>query len=200
MTRLERNLTPTTGSSGSTATTATPERPQDAVTLRPVLEEELSLLEAWRTDPEHETEYGDFLSMHRPGSRYADQWHVNGLLGEDEGQMLICLAGEPVGAVQWHPVHYGPNRGSRAANLGIALQPHARGRGIGSRAQRMAADFLFAHTLLHRVEASTDVTNVAEQRALEKAGFRRDGVLRGAQYRRGQWHDLVVYSRLRTDS
>ena len=36
-------------------------------------------------------------------------------------------------------------------------------------------------------------------RALEKAGFTREGVLRGAQFRRGEWHDLVSYARLRND-
>jgi aminoglycoside 6'-N-acetyltransferase len=48
-----------------------------------------------------------------------------------------------------------------------------------------------------RVEAQTDVTNLAEQRALEKAGFTREGVLRKAQWRGGAYHDLVVYSKLR---
>ena len=48
-----------------------------------------------------------------------------------------------------------------------------------------------------RVEASTDITNSAELRALEKAGFTREGVLRKAQWRNGDWHDLVVYSKLR---
>ena len=43
------------------------------------------------------------------------------------------------------------------------------------------------------------MTNVVEQRALEGAGFSREGVLRGAQWRRGEWHDLVSYARLRTD-
>ncbi len=41
--------------------------------------------------------------------------------------------------------------------------------------------------------------NVAEQKALEKAGYTREGVLRGTQFRRGHWHDLVQYSRLRND-
>jgi RimJ/RimL family protein N-acetyltransferase len=50
---------------------------------------------------------------------------------------------------------------------------------------------------VQRVEASTDVENVAEQRSLEKAGYQREGVLRRAQYRAGDWHDLVVYSVLR---
>jgi hypothetical protein len=51
----------------------------------------------------------------------------------------------------------------------------------------------------NRVEADCDVTNVAEQRALEAAGFRREGVVRGAQFRAGRWHDLLMYSILRSD-
>lgn len=61
------------------------------------------------------------------------------------------------------------------------------------------AEYLFANTLIERLEASTDVDNVAEQRALEKADFQREGVLRHAQFRDGQWRDLVIYSRLRDD-
>jgi RimJ/RimL family protein N-acetyltransferase len=49
------------------------------------------------------------------------------------------------------------------------------------------------------VEASTDVENLAEQRALERAGFTREGVLRHAQFRDGGFRDLVLYSRLRGD-
>jgi RimJ/RimL family protein N-acetyltransferase len=63
----------------------------------------------------------------------------------------------------------------------------------------MMADYLFAHTTVYRVEASTDVTNFPEQNALKRAGFTREGVIRGAQFRLGQWRDLVLYSRLRTD-
>ena len=36
-------------------------------------------------------------------------------------------------------------------------------------------------------------------RALERAGYHREGVLRGAQWRAGAWHDLVLYARLRGD-
>lgn len=177
-----------------------PERPEPGhVSLRPVQQGDLGLLESWRNDREHESTYGDFLAMHRRRSGYLEQWQLDGLLGEDQGQLLICRDGEPVGVLQWHQVHYGPNRGSRAINLGIAITPSARGQGVGSRAQRLLAEYLFAQTLVHRLEATTDVTNVPEQRALERAGFTREGVLRGAQFRLGEWHDMVVYSRLRTD-
>jgi RimJ/RimL family protein N-acetyltransferase len=170
-----------------------------SVTLRPVERADLALLDRWRNDRAHETPYGDFLALQRRRTPNLERWERNGMLAEDEGQLLICLDGDPVGAVQWHQVVYGPNQGSRAINLGISITPAARGRGVGSRAQRMLADYLFAETIAHRVEATTDVTNVAEQRALERAGFTREGVLRGAQYRLGQWNDMVVYGRLRTD-
>lgn len=104
-----------------------------------------------------------------------------------------------VGDMSWHPAPYGPNEESRALNIGIGLLTAYRGRGIGTVAQRMLAARLFETTSVYRVEASTDVENVAEQRALERAGFTREGVVRGAQYRAGAHHDLVVYSRLRGD-
>jgi RimJ/RimL family protein N-acetyltransferase len=72
-----------------------------------------------------------------------------------------------------------------------------RGQGFGSVAQRLLAAYLFATTSVNRIEAGTDVDNLAEQRALEKAGFTREGVLRGAQHRAGAWHDLMIYAVVR---
>jgi RimJ/RimL family protein N-acetyltransferase len=70
---------------------------------------------------------------------------------------------------------------------------------VGTIAQRLLAEHLFATTPLDRVEAGTDVDNIAEQKALERAGFRREGVLRGTQVRGGVRRDLVHYGLLRTD-
>ena len=112
-------------------------------------------------------------------------------------RLAVEASGEVVGVVSWHSVHYGPNAGSLAWNMGVGLAQDAVGRGIGTVAQRLLAQHLFATTPRSRVEASTDVANVAEQRALERAGFTREGVLRGAQTRADGPHDLVVYSVLR---
>ncbi len=90
-------------------------------------------------------------------------------------------------------------RNPSAWNVGIALIPEARGHGYGSEAQRLLAAYLFANTRVNRIEASTDVENIAEQRSLEKAGYVREGVARGSQFRAGAYHDLVTYSRLRDD-
>ena len=75
--------------------------------------------------------------------------------------------------------------------------PAHRRRGYGAEAQALLARYLFDTYTVERVEASTDVENVPEQRALERAGFTREGVLRRAQWRAGDWHDVVLYSKLR---
>ncbi len=114
-------------------------------------------------------------------------------------RLVVEVGGSPVGVVSWHSAHYGPNARSLAWNMGIGLTPDARGRGVGATAQRLLAQHLFATTPRNRVEASTDVDNVPEQRALERAGFIREGVARGAQGRADGQHDLVCYAVLRTD-
>ena len=81
----------------------------------------------------------------------------------------------------------------------FALLPEARGVGHGTQAQRLLARYLFAHTTAHRIIASTEVTNRAERRALEKAGFTAEGIARGVGWRDGQWRDGVTYSLLRAD-
>lgn len=102
-----------------------------------------------------------------------------------------------IGDVGWHAVKYGPNDESACFNIGITLFKPYRGRGFGTIAQEMLVDHLFATTTVNRIEAGTDVSNHAEQRALEKAGFVREGTARGAQFRQGEYHDLVIFSRLR---
>ncbi len=73
------------------------------------------------------------------------------------------------------------------------------GAGTGTQAQQAVVDLFFRHTAVNRVEAGTDVDNVAEQRALKKAGFTREGTTRGAQWRDGAYHDCHLYSILRSE-
>ncbi len=113
--------------------------------------------------------------------------------------IMDTARGVPIGGLSYRVVSYGGTLGCVAWNIGVGLIPEARGQGFGSLAQRLLAEHLFATTALDRVEASTDVDNVAEQRALEKAGFRREGVARGAQLRGGLRRDVALYGIVRSD-
>jgi RimJ/RimL family protein N-acetyltransferase len=172
-----------------------PSRAADQVRLRPVTMDDADLLERWQ-DIEYRGEFNDFGVGRWP---IRERIQEDGLVNSRGGTLIVERAAdrEPIGSVSWREVFYGPNPESRAWNIGISLIPEARGRGFGSEAQRILAAQLFATTKVNRIEASTDVENVAEQRALEKAGFVKEGVLRRAQFRRGAWHDLMVYGCVR---
>lgn len=118
---------------------------------------------------------------------------------DEDGQLGIVVGGSMVGTVGWHWVQWGPSLGSRCPMIGISLAEPARGRGVGTVAQCLVVDLLFRHTTANRIEAHTDVENVPEQRALEKAGFTREGVVRGSQWRDGAYHDGYLYSVLRAE-
>jgi len=144
-------------------------------------------------------EFNDFGLAHRT---LAETLAERGrLVGFEKGQFLIERLddGKLVGDVSWHAVSYGPGDRSKALNFGLSLIPDARGHGYGTEAQRLLAALLFRLFDIERIEASTDVESIAEQRSLEKAGFTREGILRHAQWRAGARHDLVSYSILRED-
>jgi RimJ/RimL family protein N-acetyltransferase len=162
--------------------------------------EDADLIDAWAADPALQGGFNDFGMPREPAPR--DVLEKGPLRNERNGVLIVerVADGVPIGSVSWHRVSYGPNPPSAAWNFGIDLIPEARGQGFGSEAQRLLAVWLFEHTDVNRVEASTDVENVAEQRALENAGFTREGVMRGAQFRAGRYRDLVSYARLRDDA
>jgi RimJ/RimL family protein N-acetyltransferase len=119
-------------------------------------------------------------------------------LQTDRGMLAVVDDDDAlVGELTWLKVFNGPPPNGDCWNLGIWIAPEHRGKGHGKTAQRLGAAYLFEHTTYERVEASTESGNVAEQRALESAGFTREGVLRHACFRGGEWRDMVVFSKLR---
>jgi RimJ/RimL family protein N-acetyltransferase len=170
----------------------------EKVRLRVVTRADLQLVEAWADAPGYEGEFNDFGL--RPAGILEKRFAEDGLLSTRNGELLVITNDdEIVGVVSYHQERYGPNDGSVAYNIGINLLPEQRGKGYGSEAQRLLAAYLLATYPIMRVEASTDMENIAERRALEKAGFTQDGVMRKAQWRAGEWHDIVVYSKLRSE-
>jgi RimJ/RimL family protein N-acetyltransferase len=158
-----------------------------AVTLRPQRSDDLSLLTGG------ETPFDDF------GPSAARATASPHHLDEPGGMSVISDDGGVAGDVSWHWAQWGPNTASRCPMIGIWLRPEYRGQGIGGAAQAELADLFFRHTTTNRVEAHTDVDNLPEQRALEAAGFQREGLVRGAQWRDGAYRDGYLYAVLRGD-
>lgn len=64
------------------------------------------------------------------------------------------------------------------AMIGYSLRPEFRGRGFTTRAVRLLADWAFHEAGVARLIAGTAPENIASQRVLERAGFRREGYQR----------------------
>lgn len=165
------------------------------VSLRPVHEDDLPWLASLRDGPA-ETGPHEWHGW-SDARRESRQWAESGLLGEHGGTLIVMCGTDRVGSVSWRRVQTGPTASNWAIGIGMASQ--FRGRGYGTAAQRLLVRYLFAHTQVNRVEATTEITNLAEQRALEKAGFTREGIMRGTTFRHGRWHDQIIYSVLRDE-
>jgi RimJ/RimL family protein N-acetyltransferase len=168
---------------------------ENSVELRPVAESDLAIIYKLTNDPEATGDfewYGWDNQWH-----YRRQWEENGLLHHGGGVLTVHGQGDVVGFVSWSKARAG--RVSFGWTMGIALLPDARGKGYGTAAQRQLVRYLFLHTQVNRIEASTEIGNLAEQRVLEKVGFTREGVLRGCAFQGGRWHDAILYSVLRAE-
>ncbi len=168
----------------------------DVVRLRPISESDLAKIVRFEWDVEAIGEF-DWFGYRMDRARELERrWREDGLIGDESSHLAVAVGDdlECAGVVEWRPV-------GRTGNLeiGIALFPEHRGRGVGTEAQRLLVEHLFATTTVHRIQAGTEVGNIAERTALERAGFQREGVTRGHHFRSGEWRDSIVYAVLRGD-
>jgi RimJ/RimL family protein N-acetyltransferase len=167
----------------------------DRVRLRPVAEADLAELDRMFADPAAigEFNWGGWTNP----LVWRRRWEDNRLLADDTSVLMVQSATECVGFVSWRSPGGGPP-GLRW-EVGMSLWPQARGHGYGTEVLRQLVRYLFAHTQANRIQATTEVDNRAAQRILEKAGFTREGVLRGYGFRAGAWRDELLYSVLRAE-
>jgi RimJ/RimL family protein N-acetyltransferase len=83
--------------------------------------------------------------------------------------------------------------------IGYNIIPDERNKGYVSEAIQVMVDYLFLSKDIVRIQAKADTENVPSWKALEKAGFKREGILRRTFYCRGTWRDDCMYSTLREE-
>lgn len=164
--------------------------------LRTVRASDLDSLYEARSNVEARGEYIPPRMGSEPGFR--KEFAETGFWTEDKGFLLIVDPedGRLLGTIAYfRPVFY-------SDGLEIAyqiFQAASRGKGIMTEVLRLFSSFLFSHRNLHRLQLAVHPLNVASRRVAEKAGFRKEGVLRGAFFHRGAHHDLELYSLLRDE-
>ncbi len=108
----------------------------------------------------------------------------------DVVQMIICdlATGKGLGSVYIRDI----DRHHNKAEYGIFIgEADARGRGVGSATAGLMLRYCFEEEGLHRVYLRAFATNEQAIRSYEKAGFVKEGLLRGDVCIDGEYRDIV---------
>ena len=92
-----------------------------------------------------------------------------------------------------------PSKAHKFYNLGYWIRVSKQNRGIASEATRVLARTAFTDLPINRLEILTALENIPSQKAAEKSGATREGVLRKRLVIGGRVHDAVMFSFVRED-
>lgn len=83
------------------------------------------------------------------------------------------------------------------ASIGYMIHKDFRGRGIGTEAIKLITDYGFKKYKLKRIFTYTRTFNIGSRKALEKAGYKLEGILRKNKFKNGKYLDDCVYARIK---
>ena len=83
------------------------------------------------------------------------------------------------------------------ADIGIIMRPDATGRGLASKALALVCDYGLETLGLHRIAADVDPDNSASLSLFLRAGFQREGLLRGNWKTHLGIRDSVILGKVR---
>jgi len=161
------------------------------VNLRVMEKEDVPLIAEWFSSPEVG---GEYITLRQMSKTEAEKMFES---PHERKQFLIEKKdGSKVGFIGHfcvlHPA-------AKHLEIGYSLLPGERGKGCCTEAVKIMVDYLFLSREARRIQAQTDLRNVASQKVLEKVGFKKEGILRKNFFVRGEWRDTYLYSILREE-
>ena len=164
------------------------------VTLRPLVADDMdALVAAASADNLWDTFYANVSMMKAP-----DRWLAAALREQDFGRarlFAVVVGGTVVGTTRFMRMNE-PNK--RLEIGGTFYAKSVQRTGVNTEAKLLLLTHAFDALGCECVQIRTDSLNKNSQRAIERLGARRDGVLRGHQVMAdGRLRDTVVYSILR---
>jgi len=133
----------------------------------------------------------------RPEEYFTEEWQAadiaKRLAAHEAGEqypMALIAGDELVGRFNLAGVVRGP---FQSAGLGYWVDKDQAGKGLASAAVAVIVDKARSGLGLHRLEAGTLLHNIASQRVLLKAGFRKIGMAPNYLQIAGKWQDHNLY-------
>lgn len=105
------------------------------------------------------------------------------ILDSDSGEMLGTISFSNISRFPFH-----------ACNVGYSLSQTAQGRGVMTRALRMAVEYMFDIQNLHRIMAGYMPRNKRSESVLKRLEFTQEGLAKDYLLINGKWEDHVLTS------
>jgi len=158
------------------------------VNLRVVEKEDLPWVAECINNPEFYGQYEPLMQV----SKAELENKYDKLTPKEKWFIIEKKDGSKIGGISHFPV-------GELLEIGYTLIPSERNKGYCTEAVKIIVDYLFLSRDIVRIQAGTNPRNVASQRVLEKAGFRKEGLVRKSVFVRGKWEDGLLYSILREE-
>ena len=158
------------------------------INLRVVEKEDLPLLVDWTNDIAIS---GEYLPIRQDSRAEVEKMWIEAT--PDKKWFIIEKTdGSKIGLIGHFPV-------PGCLEIAYGLIPSEWGKGYCSEAAQIMVDYLFLSKEIIRIQAHADVRNVASQRVLEKTNFKKEGIVRKSNFRKGEWRDRYLFSILREE-
>jgi RimJ/RimL family protein N-acetyltransferase len=171
----------------------------ELVNLRAVERSDAPCLYHWFNDPEVMRYWGlaDATVSLAEIQRRIEEWLAREAeLGRPAAFIIETLDGEPLGLL----LTSRESQQHRSLELSLVIGERERwGRGLGTDALEAFLDICFAQWGIHRVWLRSEAYNERAHRLYRRCGFRQEAVLRQASFVDGQFHDVLIFSRLADD-
>jgi len=102
----------------------------------------------------------------------------------------------PIGTCGLHGIDWH----DRDCELGMAIgEKKFWSNGYGTQAARLLVDYAFLQLNMHRVSSAAYAFNTRSLKMQERIGLKREGIIRKAVYKNGQYHDRIILGILREE-
>lgn len=164
--------------------------------LRKLEPEDAANLYRFRNDPEVARELGGFSSGY--SLQAIKEWIER--RGKSPDDLVWAIADRDANTCLGHVGLYQIDHRVRACEFGILIGDSSRwGKGIGKEVTSAVVAYGFDELNVNRIDLSVIASNTRAIRLYEGLGFVREGTKRQAQYRAGEYLDVILMSILRSE-
>lgn len=158
------------------------------ITIRTIEDEDLEIIHKWNSQMVR----GDFQEFRFQSlNELKKEYNENGLCSNEFQILMLKDKGSKIGLVYLNFYRDG------IVKIGLVLNPESCNKGIGTIILKIMTKYLFNNYQVVRIEADTDVENIAAQKILKKVGFLKEGTLRKYRFHHGKYHNSYIYGLVR---